>query len=110
MKKCWSEKVKEAKVPSFFKMCLFEAAARKAVNTSTGVVYKNYLDAGYELARHVGKYVGEDALNRLTRIDGDQVALWMKSYMPRFITLVPSRRRENFVKGFNKFFDDHGYE
>jgi hypothetical protein len=89
-------------VPSWFRGTCFEAAQG---GTS------NYSHAGYKLARSLGSVqpweAGDDewtaAVEQLkTLIDNDNedaVWDWFAEHVPKFVALIPSRRRDQFLAG-----------
>lgn len=74
----------------------------------------NYSSVGYEFGRHmaqmlegsskeVGNKVEElsELLNvKLTERDPKEVIKWLRKEFPRIISLIPTKRRESFLKGF----------
>lgn len=89
-------------VPSFFRCRCFEAAEGGKFS---------YSDAAWHLSIHLRGQIpdgfDEDEWDReieglaehLKLDDGDAVLKWFDEYYPRCMELVPSRRRQQFLKG-----------
>ena len=77
---------------------------------------RSYYSAGYELARHLSSNIDDDTqLKKLVRILETKneiqmrhnIRSWLKSYLPRCMERVPSRRQNSsFMDGFVKCIDD----
>ena len=102
MTNSWADKVKGAKVPTFYKALLLDAANSKPIKTSNGIINYNYSIPGYELARHIEKYAEEETIDQLFKIleYPDLVKNWLKMNLKRFYSLVPSKRKDIFLRGF----------
>lgn len=102
-----------ARIPSWFRACLADAARRKRIPFHDGLrrvtVALDYADAGYELGRHAHEFVSGGAMEQLHTIcsgstKADEPALiygWMKTNLRGFLRHIPaSRRRGTFLAGF----------
>lgn len=99
----WVSKVWNAKVPTYYKCLLIEASRRKCIQSIDGqFYYYNYSAAGDGLARHIENYVHWKKLDQLFKIlnDYDGIKKWLKEHLNRFYSLVPSNRKDIFLRGF----------
>jgi hypothetical protein len=93
-------------LPTWFRANAF--SARNQVQLAPGV-YANWSDPGYHLGLHWGDHVDEDvadqayeALKDVREDDVEAALAFVQSYLPRFLRVVPARRRLKFAEGFLK--------
>lgn len=96
-------------IPSFFRACCYKAAHASV---------HSYADAGWHLTNSLGSEVPYDLnldewaieVEKLEAliVDGDDEAVWgwFLHHYPKCMTLVPARRREQFVKGVRSAHED----
>lgn len=97
--------------PNFFKALCYEASQGGD---------KSYYSAGYELARHLSSNIDDETqLKKLVHILETKnekkmrrnIRLWLKSYLPRCMKRVPSRRQHgSFIEGFVQCVKDDNAE
>jgi hypothetical protein len=106
----WFEQVANARVYTYFKILLIQASLRSYETCTDGSrYYYSFSHAGYELACHVQEYVEPDAWDELSAIVdsieeledfSDRVKAWLDYNLNHCFKLIPTWRRQIFMRGF----------
>ena len=105
-------KVKRGHLPTYFKACCQTASAGGT---------EGYRWVGYSLLGHLEDECPDefevdewlqllDELGELLSMDDSdrEVVAWLNNYLPRFVALVPQRRRDAFISGMRECFEEQG--
>jgi len=65
---------------------------------------ESYANPAWHLSYHINQYMDDSEMEELENLaekkDNKKIIQWFKFYLPRAMVLIPSHRKESFLKGF----------